>query len=168
MNMFYVWYIQRLYIYMHMFETFRNAWCFRNISNVWTRCSNKPPLSHGWRIGGGCVQLQLSISEHLVLLSFNTSHITAMKYQHIHKFHTPQRRVHHVPVHWIQTPEILSGIPDLHRYPRVHHLRMESVLFRTSCGIISGRFLRIISASTGDLPEIPAYSCSIHTAKCPI
>ena len=31
---------------------------------------------------------------------------------------------------------------------------MEPVLFRTSCGIISGRFLRIISASAGDLPEI--------------
>ena len=65
-------------------------------------------------------------------------------------------------------PKFLSGIPDLHRYPRVHHLRMESVLFRTSCGIISGRFLRIISAFAGDLPEIPAHSCSIHTAECPV
>lgn len=45
---------------------------------------------------------------------------------------------------------------------------MESVLFRTSCGIISGRFLRIISAFAGDLPEIPAHSCSIHTAECPV
>ena len=111
---------------------------------------------------GGYLRLQLYISEHLVLLSFNTSYITAMKYKHIHQLHTPQRRVRHVPVHWIQTPEFLSGIPDLHRYPRVHHLRMESVLFRTFGGIISGQFLRFISAPAGNLPEIPAHSCSIY------
>jgi len=28
---------------------------YKYASHVWTRCPNKPTLSHGWRIGGGGV-----------------------------------------------------------------------------------------------------------------